>query len=238
MRLQKETELYSPVKTWLEGLGYEVKGEVGAADVVAIRREQAPAAGGGEGRCPSRSPEYLRQDEGQDPIIVELKLGFSLVLLQQAVARQAVSDQVYVAVPRWSGKAGWRAFKGNVGLCKRLGLGVLSVRPKDGFVQVHADPAPFVPRKSKAKRAAMLSEFARREGDPNAGGTRGQLVTAYRQDAEKLLAYLQAHGASKGAVVARETGVARATRMMADNHYGWFCRVRTGVYGLTQDETT
>ena len=31
-----------------------------------------------------------------------------------------------------------------------------------------------------------------------------------------------------------KTGVARATRMMADNHYGWFERVGTGVYGLTE----
>ena len=32
-----ETDLYAPVKSWLEGLGYEVKAEVGAADVVALR---------------------------------------------------------------------------------------------------------------------------------------------------------------------------------------------------------
>ena len=31
-----ETDLYPPVKSFLEALGYEVKGEVGAADVVAI----------------------------------------------------------------------------------------------------------------------------------------------------------------------------------------------------------
>ena len=30
-----ETELYAPVKTFLEGQGYVVKSEVGAADVVA-----------------------------------------------------------------------------------------------------------------------------------------------------------------------------------------------------------
>lgn len=205
---KQETDLYPPVKAWLEGLGYEVKAEVGAADVVACR-------------------------DGAEPLIVELKLGFSLTLLQQAVARQAVSDAVYVAVPRWKGRAGWRAFKGNTGLCKRLGLGVLSVRQNDGFVQVHADPMPFQPRKSKPRRAALLGEFARREGDPNTGGTNGKLVTAYRQDAEKLAAYLAAHGPDKGAVVAKATGVARATRIMASNHYGWFERVKTGVYALS-----
>ena len=202
-----ETQLYEPVKTYLQGLGYEVKSEVGAADVVACR-------------------------EGAEPLIVELKTGFSLTLLQQAVARQAISDTVYVAVPRWSGKTGWRTFKGNVGLCKRLGVGVMSVRLKDSHVQVHADPVPFQPRKSKPRKAALLREFDRRTGDPNLGGTRGSIVTAYRQDAEKCAAFLLA-GPSKGALVARETGVANATRMMADNHYGWFERASLGVYQLT-----
>lgn len=204
-----ETDLYGPVKTYLSRLGYEVKGEVGAADVVALR-------------------------PGEAPLIVELKTGFSLTLLQQAVARQAVSDTVYVAVPRWTGKAGWRSFKGNVGLCKRLGVGVLSVRLNDGHVQAHCDPVPFRPRKSKPRKAALLKEFAGREGDPNKGGmTRKTIVTAYRQGAQSCAAFLAENGPSKGAVVARETGVARATTMMRDNHYGWFEKVETGIYGLS-----
>lgn len=203
-----ETELYAPVKAHLEAQGYEVKAEVGAADVVAQRA-------------------------GHDPLIVELKTGFSLTLLQQAVARQAISDCVYVAVPRWSGKTGWRTFKRNVGLCKRLGIGVMSVRLKDGHVQVHADPGVFQPRKSKRRKGALLREFEQREGDPNTGGTRGQIVTVYRQNAVKCARYLAEHGPAKGAVVARETGVEKATRMMADNHYGWFVRVTPGIYNLT-----
>ncbi|WP_322866645.1 DUF2161 domain-containing phosphodiesterase [Aquicoccus sp. G2-2] len=206
-----ETELYAPVKAFLEAMGYVVKGEVGAADVVAL--------GGG----------------GEELLIVELKTGFSLQLLQQAVARQRLSDAVYVAVPRWRGKAGWRTFKGNVGLCKRLGVGVLSVMLSTGQVQVHCDPVPFKPRKSKARRAALLKEFHAREGDPNKGGmTRETIMTAYRQGALRCAAFLVQSGASKGAVVARETGVVRATTVMRDNHYGWFVKVETGVYALTE----
>lgn len=203
-----ETDLYEPIKTWLEELGYEVKSEIGAADIMALR-------------------------DGEEPLIVEMKTGFSLTLLQQAVVRQSISDTVYVAVPRWKGKSGWRAFKGNLGLCKRLALGVLSVRPKDGFVQVHLDPKAYQPRKSKPRKAALLDEFKRREGDPNRGGTRGKIVTAYQQEALRCVAHLAAHGPSKGAHVSAATGVTKATRMMADNHYGWFERVATGVYCLT-----
>jgi hypothetical protein len=61
------------------------------------------------------------------------------------------------------------------------------------------------------------------------------LVTAYRQDALKLALYLFEVGASRGAEVARETGVAEATRMMRDNHYGWFEKVEKGVYGLSAE---
>ncbi|MAM61453.1 DUF2161 family putative PD-(D/E)XK-type phosphodiesterase [Maritimibacter sp. UBA3975] len=203
-----ETDLYAPVKAWLEALGYEVKAEIGPVDVMAVR-------------------------DGGDPVVVELKAGFSLTLLQQAVARQAVTDNVYVAVPRWAGRAGWRAFKGNVGLCKRLGLGVLSVRLADGAVQVHADPSEFRPRKSKVRRDRLLSEFARREGDPNLGGVRGQVMTAYKQDCARIAAHLAAHGPAKGAEIAKATGVAKATRMMYLNHLGWFARVDTGLYDLT-----
>ncbi|MBO9478804.1 hypothetical protein J7382_14750 [Shimia sp. R11_0] len=203
-----ETELYAPVKAWLQARGFEVKAEVGAADVVAVR-------------------------EGEEPVIIELKTGFSLTLLQQAVARQAVTDAVYVAVPRWKGRAGWKAFSGNIGLCKRLGLGVLSVRLKDGAVEVHCDPVPFQPRKSKRCKAQLLKAFSRLEGDPNTGGTRGAKVTVYRQDAEKCAAFLRQNGPSRGRDVAKGAGVEKATTMMRDNHYGWFEKVEAGVYQLS-----
>nr|WP_319249695.1 DUF2161 family putative PD-(D/E)XK-type phosphodiesterase [uncultured Celeribacter sp.] len=201
----RETDLYPPVKAHFEAQGYAVKAEVRDADVVAVK-------------------------DGET-VIIELKNGFTLQLLQQGVARQALTDQVYLAVPRWKGKAGWRMFKGNIGLCKRLGLGVISVNLDDASVQVHHDPRPFVPRKNKAKTDKLLREFHRREGDPNLGGSKaGGRVTAYRQDAEKCRAYLLEHGPSKGAEVAKATGVKHATRMMRDNHYGWFEKVGVGVY--------
>jgi len=204
-----ETALYPPVKAYFEARGYAVKGEVGAADLMALK-------------------------DGAEPLICELKITFSLTLLQQAIARQAITDEVYVAVPRWSGKAGWRAFKGNIGLCKRLGLGVLSVKLLDGTVQCHSTPSPFRPRKSKVKRAALVTEFTARAGDPTQGGTNGTITTAYRQDALRCAAHLAAHGIVKGADVARDTGVARATRIMADNHHGWFCRAARGLYALSE----
>lgn len=205
----RETDLYPPVKAFLEAQGYVVKSEVGAVDVVAMRG-------------------------GAPPVIVELKLGFSLALVHQCVARLAVSDDVYMAVARGSGKRFLKSVKDMTRLCRRLGLGLITVRLSDGLVQVHCDPGPYAPRKNAKRQGRLLKEFAARSGDPNDGGqVRAGLVTAYRQDALRLALYLFEAGASKGADVARETGVSRATTMMRDDHYGWFEKVDTGIYGLT-----
>lgn len=205
----RETDLYPPVKAFLEGQGYVVKSEVGAADVVAVRG-------------------------GEAPVIVELKLGFSLTLVHQCVARLGVSDDVYMAVARGKGKRFLKSVKDMTRLCRRLGLGLMTVRSSDGLVTVHCDPGAYAPRKNTRRQGQLLREFAARQGDPNDGGqTRVGLITAYRQDALKLAVYLFEVGASKGADVARETGVARATTMMRDDHYGWFEKVEKGVYGLT-----
>ncbi|ROU02516.1 DUF2161 domain-containing phosphodiesterase [Histidinibacterium lentulum] len=202
----REAELYPPIKAFLERQGYEVKGEVGAADVVA-RRGQEP------------------------PVVVELKTGFSLALFHQGVARQAATETVYLGVAR-PGKV---ALERNVGLARKLGLGVLTVRPRDGLVEVLCDPGPFRPRKAPKAAERLLRAFDRLRGDPNAGGaTRHGLVTGYRQDALACARFLAVHGPSRAAKVAEWAEVPAARQIMADNHYGWFARVERGVYGLTE----
>jgi len=204
----KEADLYPPIKALLESQGYEVKAEVASADVVAKRGDEPP-------------------------IVVEMKTGFSLALFHQAVERLGVVDQVYVAVPRGTGAGFWKALKANTRLCRRLGLGLITVRLKDGFSEVHCDPTPYAPRKNKRKSQALLREFQKRKGDPNVGGvTRTTIVTAYRQDAQKIADYLKENGPTKASTVAKETGVDRARVIMADNHYGWFEKVERGVYGV------
>ncbi len=205
----RETDLYPPVKRLLEGQGYEVKSEIGAADVVGVR-------------------------DGDDPVVVELKTGFALSLFHQAIDRQRVTDAVYVTVPHGAGQAFQQALRNNLGLCRRLGLGLITVRLDDDFVQILCDPAPYRPRQSKARRGRLLQEFERRVGDPNSGGsTRRGLITGYRQDALKCVRLLHEHGPTKASEVAKKTGVEKAQRLMADDHYGWFDRVQTGVYALS-----
>lgn len=205
----RESELYGPVKALLEKQGYTVKGEVGAADMVAVRGKEPP-------------------------VIVELKLRITLSLFHQAVTRLGMTDHVYIAVPKPKGKTARRALKDNTRLCRRLGLGFITVL-EDGRTEVHCDPGPYVPRKMKAKTSKLLREFNALRGDPNEGGaTRHGIVTAYRQDALICARFLIGAGASRGKDVAKATGVKRATTVMRDNHYGWFEKVETGVYDITE----
>lgn len=206
--MQREADLYPPLKAHFEALGLTVKGEIGTADLVAMG--------------------------GAEPVIVEMKLGFSLALYHQAIARKSISDQVYLAVKRPKGAQARRILRDNTAMCRRLGLGLITVRAQDGLVQVLTMPGPYAPRKSAVRRKKLSAEFDRRQGDPNAGGaTRHGLVTGYRQDALRCAAYLAEYGPSRGVAVARDTGVPAATRIMSDNHYGWFARVEKGIYTLS-----
>lgn len=202
----READLYPDLKAFLEAQGYEVKAEIGACDVMALRN-------------------------GDPPVIVEMKLTFSLALVLQGVARQALFDTVYLAVP--APRKAWPARYGEIiALCRRLGLGLLAVRPGQG-VEAHLDPGPYRPRQNAARAGRLLREFQRRVGDPNQAGTTGvKRMTVYRQDALRCLVLL-ADGPLKGAEVARLSGVARATALMRADHYGWFQRQAKGVYGLS-----
>lgn len=203
--LLREADLYPDLKAYLEAQGYVVKAEIGACDLMARRGEEPP-------------------------VIVEMKLRFSLALVMQGVARQALFDDVYLAVP--VAEKGWTLrYSDIVALCRRLGLGLLAVKP--GLVEAHLDPAPYVPRKSSQRAGRLLREFDRRVGDPNTGGTTGvKRMTAYRQDALRCLVALR-HGALKASAVAKAANVSRAAVVIRDDHYGWFERVSFGIYALT-----
>ncbi len=205
-----ETELYGPIKMFLEAQGYVVKGEIGACDVMAVRG-----------------------DEG--PVVVELKERLSLALVLQAVDRLAFSDTVYVAFRVGKGhSASWRTRRKRVmGLLRRLGLGLLTVSASGNVVAV-LDPAPYRPRLQARRRERLLKEFAERVGDPVDGGSPSRKrLTAYRQDALRCARQLADDGVLKVSVLSELTGVSRAGPILRGNHYGWFDRVKTGHYSLS-----
>jgi hypothetical protein len=205
----RESDLYRPVKRHLETLGYTVRGEVEKCDVVGL--------------------------SGDSIVAVELKLTWGLPVLYQALRRLPAVDLVYVAVAVPDGRRARRTWDAQLPdatrLCRMLGVGLLAVR--GDTLAVHADPAPYQPRKQPKRRARLLSEFVRRSGDHNLGGTnRRPRVTAYREDALACAQMLAAGGAMKGAAVRRATGVPKAPDILRDDVYGWFEKVARGTYDI------
>ena len=204
-RRDAEAALYAPVKAFLEKLGYAVKGEVRGCDLVACRGDEAP-------------------------LIVELKLRFSLALVLQGIDRLALSERVYLAVPRAQLRRGRLVRK----LCRRLGLGLIAVGSR-GAVDVLAEPGPYKPRPAAARVLRLADEFARRIGDPNVGGSaRMPLVTAYRQDALRCAHALAEAGPMRLAALRAAAGVESAAPILQRNVYGWFARVARGTYALSE----
>ena len=209
----QETDLYAPVKSLLEGRGYEVKAEVKGCDVVARK-------------------------EGEPTVVVELKTTFSLDLVLQGVDRQNLTDDVYLAIPAPNTpqkRKNWRSKQRDIQkLCRKLGLGLMLVSVDKDNVTVLLDPAPYAPRKNKRKETRLVAEFNRRKGDPNTGGsTRKTIVTAYRQDAMRCAELLKS-GPMKVKDIREQSGADNAASILQKNHYGWFERVSRGVYALTE----
>ncbi len=207
-----EKDLYPPVKTYLEGLGYAVKGEVADCDIAAVR--------------------------GEELLVVELKRGFTMELLYQAIRRQSAADSVYVAVPLPRG--GYRAprYHDMLRLCSRLELGLIFVgftASGKGQVDVALHPADAGPvRKNSGKRRAILSEHAGRTGSRNTGGvTRRKILTVYKEQCLQI-ARLLARGEMTPVQIKAAGGPEKAGDMMRKNFNGWFCRTEGRAYALTE----
>lgn len=202
-----ETDLYLPLKTFMEDAGYAVKGEVNGCDLVGVL----------EG-----DPSVL--------VICEMKLTFNLELVLQSVDRATISDEVWLAARASKYGKGREHDARFRNLCRRLGFGMLVVTAV-GNVEVVVAPVAPMPRRDAKRRSRLLDEHRRRVGDPQKGGGRGKpIMTAYRQDciicATSLLAGPQSPKQLK-------VLVERAPAILQRNVYGWFVRESRGLYGLT-----
>ena len=207
----KESDLYLPLKRFLESQNYEVKGEVQDCDVLAVRG-------------------------GEVPVVVELKLSFNLNVVLQAVERLSLTPKVYIGIPRRCGILNRRR-RQIIKLLRMLGLGLVAVDPEleTGSVEVLLDPGEYRPRKSKRRQERLLGEFMSRLGDPNLGGTekRKGIMTAYRQRSLAIGRFLQEAGPTKASCVAQTLREPKARDILYRDVYSWFERESLGVYGLS-----
>ncbi|MDF2958756.1 MAG: putative phosphodiesterase [Paenibacillus sp.] len=234
--IKTETELYAPVKSYFEQLGYHVRGEVHHCDLVAIRGEEPP-------------------------VIVELKKNFSIPLLLQGINRLRLTRQVYVAFElpnkgRAPHGASWPELRK---LCQMLGVGMITVQffkrkkpavlvechppavsvslaaPSPAQVDAEPVPAPVVlPRHNKRAAERIVHEFKERRADYNVGGsTRLKLMTSYREKSLHLAYLLHQHGPLSPRRLRELTGNPKAAGLLQKNFYRWFQRVERGIYRLT-----
>lgn len=203
-----ETSLYLPVKRFLEGLGFAVKGEIAGCDLVAAKGDDPPVV-----------------------VICELKLSFNLELVLQGVDRATVADEIWLAArlsSRGKGREGDARFRN---LCRRLGFGLIGVT-EAGTVHVLANPEASGLRRNARRRSRIMAEYHKRQGDPVAGGsTRQPIMTAYRQQALSCASLLSA-----GPLRPRDVKlvVPDAPKILQSNVYGWFTRPERGIYALSE----
>ena len=198
-----ESDLYGPVRDYLEQLGYEVKGEVKDCDIAALRDGEL--------------------------IVVELKRGFTLELIYQAMDRQRVADGVYVAVPL--PRRGYMSphMQEMKSLCRRLELGLIFV----GFtsrgvpqidVAVHPKEAS-APRRDQKRRLAVIREHEARTGSVNTGGvSRKKILTVYKEQALLTAKLLRDEGPMRAEDVKKRGGPPNAGVILGRNVLGWFDR--------------
>ena len=202
-----ETNLYLPVKRFLEGLGLQVKGEIGNCDLVAVSSDAPPIV-----------------------VIGELKLAFNLDLVLQGVDRAGACDEVWLAVRSAAQGRGRERDPRVRNLCRRLGFGLLVVDAR-GDVEIVVSSTAAMPRRNQRRRSRLVDEHRKRQGDPTAGGgSRQPIMTAYRQQA-LVCASALASGSQR--VRDLRQSVPDAPKILQGNVYGWFAREERGIYGLT-----
>jgi len=209
MKTINESDLFKPIQAYLINQGYSVKAEVLHCDITAVKDEEL--------------------------LVIELKKNLNLSLLIQAANRQKFADSVYVAIAKEPNKALPRHFKGACHLLKRLELGLIMVTflKTKTKVEIIFHPAEHKKRKSHKVRHNIIREISGRTGNFNTGGsTRRPIVTAYRESTIHIACFLLAHSELSPARL-RQFGTSTKTqRILSDNHYGWFERVKRGLYRL------
>jgi hypothetical protein len=206
----KETDLYIPLKCYLENQGYTINAEVHSCDMVARK--------------------------GRELVIIELKTRFTLSLVAQAIKRKQITDSVYVAVALPQGRNHMPNFANAKLILKKLEIGLIIVNflKTKTKVEIVFHPQQYVKRRQHKKRIAIIKEIDGRYAEFNLGGSpvKKERISAYKQEAVRIAFLLEKNGLlSPKQLRAMGTG-AKTQRILSHNVYGWFDRVRKGTYIL------
>lgn len=210
-----EVDLYKPIQCYFVQRGYAVYGEVNDCDLVAVK--------------------------GDELIIVELKLTLNIELLVQATKRQRLTEQVFVAIPKPSYSLHSKKWKDLSHLIRRLELGliIITFQDDDCEAKIIIEPTPFdrqrSMRQSKKRKNKVLTEIKGRSGNYNVGGShQTKIMTAYKENCIYIACCLEKFGPLSPKDL-RQIGTGDKTSViLSKNYYGWFERIRRGVYIISE----
>lgn len=206
----KEVDVAKPIEDFLTGLGYRIRSEVMGCDITATK--------------------------GDELIVVECKTSISLKLIYQAVDRQEFSDSVYIAVPVTSGKKIPNR-KYLLKLLKRLELGFIVVHflKSKKRVEVILDPREYRRTKKRKKRASIINEIAERTEHYNTGGSRGKIMTAYKQASLEIAKILNENGPLTAKELKSLGTVDKTYSILYKNFHGWYIKTEgRGKYKISE----
>lgn len=211
----QEVDLYNPIEKIFVHEGYEVYGEVKDCDMAAVK-------------------------DG-DLVIIELKLNLSVDLLIQAAKRQRLTDDVYIAIPKPKHRLNSKQWTDKCHLVRRLELGliVVSFPGNRAKAEILFHPTPFNRRqskgKSKLKRKRLMKEVEGRSANFNIGGSnQTKIMTAYKENCIQIACYLEHFGELSPKALAEMGTGSKTSSILIKNYYGWFERVRRGIYILNE----
>jgi hypothetical protein len=200
----KETELFIPLKTFFEAMGYHIQAEVMHLDFLACKEESC--------------------------LGIELKLSLSTQVIAQAIKRLLLVETVYIATLKPAKQT--KTFKDKLTIIKALGIGLIYIDTTHQQCQVLFDPQKK-PSINQKKYVKLKKEFDMRMLQKNqAGMTKQKIMTHYKEsllvllgiliDGQKSIAYIQTH-----------YHIEAVQKKLYNNYEGWFKSVSRGIYTLT-----
>ncbi|MGB3367724.1 MAG: DUF2161 family putative PD-(D/E)XK-type phosphodiesterase [Acidaminobacteraceae bacterium] len=208
IKAKLESELFYPLKDYFEEIGYEVHGEVNSCDIIAIKDSEI--------------------------IALELKLKFTLKLVYQCLERKKITNIVYAAVETPKGGLFSKDSKRMINLLKRLEIGLFFISFYESGVKLDKilDPVLIPVRKNARKKALLLKEINDRSGSYNIGGSRGAHMSAFKEASIHVAVILSLKGELSAKDIKEFGGPEKSSTILIQNYYGWFARIRRGVYVL------
>lgn len=203
----KETDLFKPIRSLLLAMGFDVQGEILAADVFAVKENQI--------------------------VIVELKLNITLKLIYQALERKKVTPFVYIGVPKQILKLHQKKNSQFFVMLKKLGLGLIEVTTEQAIIVFEPDDDITLTKSSAAKKRVMMKEFDARDQYQTLGGTNQKKMTAYREKVVEIAKALFELKEAPLKLIKEYTRIEKTADILRHNYDAWFIKNEKGLYQLS-----